>query len=98
MNIDWNKFEMVAIGTIGFTAFMVVVYSLGVRFLTNAQNQEAAAKKGDTVVTGGGIVGKVSRVIDDNYIEVEIVANTKIRIVKSTLTDVLDATGTAAND
>lgn len=58
----------------------------------------AAAKKGDTVVTGGGIVGKVSRVIDDNYIEVEIAANTKIRVVKSTLTDVLDATGTAAND
>ena len=47
MNIDWNKFEQVAIGAIGFTTFLVVVYSFGVRLLTNAQNLEPAAKKGD---------------------------------------------------
>lgn len=47
MNIDWNKFEQVAIGAIGFTTFLVVAYSFGVRLLTNAQNLTSAAKKGD---------------------------------------------------
>lgn len=60
MNIDWNKFEMVAIGTIGFTAFMVVVYSLGVRFLTNAQNQEAAAKKGNAKAARSELANRIA--------------------------------------
>ncbi|MEY4491879.1 MAG: hypothetical protein RL085_290 [Actinomycetota bacterium] len=60
MNIDWNKFEMVAIGTIGFTAFMVVVYSLGVRFLTNAQHQEAAAKKGNAKAARSELANRIA--------------------------------------
>ncbi|MEN9749413.1 MAG: hypothetical protein RL149_491 [Actinomycetota bacterium] len=47
MNIDWTKFEQVAIGAIGFTTFLVVAYSFGVRLLTNAQHMAPAAKKGD---------------------------------------------------
>lgn len=47
MNIDWSKFETVAIGTIGFSAFVVVLYSLGVRLLTNAQHLVTKATKGD---------------------------------------------------
>jgi preprotein translocase subunit YajC len=46
-----------------------------------------AVKKGDTVVTGGGTVGKVTKV-DDAEIEVEIAANVRIRVVKGTLADV----------
>jgi preprotein translocase subunit YajC len=46
-----------------------------------------AVKKGDTVVTGGGAVGKVTKV-DDTEVEVEIAANVRIRVVKGTLTDV----------
>jgi hypothetical protein len=60
MNIDWNKFEMVAIGAIGFTSFMVVVYSFGVRFLTNAQNQEAAAKKGDSKAARSELANRIA--------------------------------------
>lgn len=60
MNIDWNKFELVALGTIGFTAFMVVVYSLGVRLLTNAQAQTAAAKKGDAKAARSELLNRVS--------------------------------------
>jgi preprotein translocase subunit YajC len=47
----------------------------------------AAVKKGDTVVTAGGMVGKVTKV-DDTEIEIEIAANVRVRVVKSTLTDV----------
>lgn len=58
----------------------------------------AAAAKGDTVVTAGGIVGKVTRV-EDAHVEVEIAPNTRVRVVKATLASVTKA-GSAkpAND
>ena len=45
-------------------------------------------RRGDIVVTAGGIIGKVTKVKDDNEIEVEIAENTRIRVVKGTLADV----------
>ncbi|WP_336950561.1 preprotein translocase subunit YajC [Sphingobium aromaticivastans] len=57
-----------------------------------------AVKKGDQVVTGGGLVGKVVRV-DEFYVDVELAPNMKVKAVKSTLTDVIDpATAKPAND
>lgn len=50
----------------------------------------AAVKKGDTVVTAGGLVGRVTRV-DEAEVEVEIAANTRVRVVKGTLAEVRDA-------
>ncbi|WP_417457366.1 preprotein translocase subunit YajC [Kordiimonas sp.] len=44
--------------------------------------------RGDTVVTAGGLIGKVSKVKDDNEIEVELADGVRVRVVKSTLTDV----------
>ncbi|MET0240808.1 MAG: preprotein translocase subunit YajC [Sphingobium sp.] len=57
-----------------------------------------AVKKGDQVITGGGLVGKVVRV-DEVYVDVELGQGIKVKAVKSTLSDVL-APGTqpAAND
>lgn len=46
-----------------------------------------AAKKGDSVVTAGGIIGKVTKVEAD-IVEVEIAANVKVKVYKSTLTDI----------
>ncbi len=45
-------------------------------------------RRGDTVVTSGGIVGKVTKVRDDNEIEVEIADNTRVRVVKATVSEV----------
>lgn len=57
-----------------------------------------AVKKGDQVVTGGGLVGKVARV-DDIYVEVELAPGMKVKAVKSTLADVIDpVTAKPAND
>jgi preprotein translocase subunit YajC len=56
-----------------------------------------AAKRGDMVVTGGGIVGKVTKV-DDNEVEVEIATGIKVKVIKSTLADVLTGTTKPAND
>jgi preprotein translocase subunit YajC len=47
-----------------------------------------AVRRGDTVVTAGGIVGRVTRVKDDGEVLVEIADNVQVRIVKSTLSDV----------
>ena len=46
-----------------------------------------AVSRGDTVTTAGGLIGKVTRV-QDNEVEVEIAPNTKVRVVKQTLTGV----------
>jgi preprotein translocase subunit YajC len=45
-------------------------------------------RRGDTVVTAGGIVGRVAKVKDDDEIVVEIADNTQVRVLKSTLSDV----------
>jgi preprotein translocase subunit YajC len=46
-----------------------------------------AVKKGDAVVTAGGVIGKVTKV-EDNEVEVEIAPNVRIKVIKSTLSDV----------
>ena len=45
-------------------------------------------RRGDTVVTSGGIVGKVTKVRDEQEIEVEIADNTRVRVVKGTVAEV----------
>ncbi len=46
-------------------------------------------RRGDTVVTAGGVIGKVTRVKDDGVeIEIEIADNTRIRVVKGTVAEV----------
>ena len=57
----------------------------------------AAVKKGDQVVTAGGIVGRVTKV-EDAHVEVEIAANTRVRVVKATLTEIVNPTARPAND
>lgn len=57
-----------------------------------------AVKKGDQVVTGGGLIGRVTRV-DVNDVEVEIAQGVRVKVVKATLSDVVGATGAKpAND
>jgi preprotein translocase subunit YajC len=49
----------------------------------------AKIRRGDTVVTSGGFIGKVSRVTDNSdEVEVELADNLKVRVVRSTLMDV----------
>ena len=56
-----------------------------------------AVRRGDQVITQGGIVGKVSKVKDDGEVEVEIATGVKVRIIKSTITQVLSKTEPAAD-
>jgi preprotein translocase subunit YajC len=45
-------------------------------------------RRGDTVITSGGIVGKVTKVRDDGEVEVEIADNTRVRVIKDTISHV----------
>ena len=54
-------------------------------------------RRGDTVITSGGLLGKVTKV-DDEYVEVEIAQGVKVKVVKSMLGDVLSSTAKPAND
>ena len=47
-----------------------------------------SVKRGDTVVTTGGIVGTVVKVRDDGEVEVEIAKDTRVRIIKGAISDV----------
>lgn len=79
----------------------VVFYFLMIRpqqaRMKKLQASIEAVKKGDQVVTAGGIVGRVTKV-EDVYVEVEIAANTRVRVVKSTLTEVVNPLTKPAND
>jgi preprotein translocase subunit YajC len=56
-----------------------------------------ALRRGDQVVTSGGIVGKVSKVQEDGMVEVEIAEGVKVKVIKHTITTVLNKTEPAAS-
>jgi len=51
-----------------------------------------ALTRGDNVVTAGGIVGKVARIIDGDKAEIQISDNVTIQVIKSTISQVLSKT------
>lgn len=57
----------------------------------------SALKKGDQVITAGGLVGKITKV-DDIYAEVEVAQGVRVKAVKSTIGDNVPPAGSAAND
>jgi preprotein translocase subunit YajC len=54
------------------------------------QHQEMIGnlRRGDTVVTGGGFIGKVARVVDDSEVLVDLTEEVRVRVVRSTIIEV----------
>ena len=48
-----------------------------------------AIRRGDRVVTGGGMIGQVGKVINDSEVDVQIADGVKVRMIKGTITDVI---------
>ncbi|MEM8800075.1 MAG: preprotein translocase subunit YajC [Pseudomonadota bacterium] len=75
---------------------MVVFYFLLIRPQMKRAREHrelvAAIRRGDTVVTAGGMIGKVAKVVDDNEIDVDFGENVRIRVIKSTISDVRNRT------
>jgi preprotein translocase subunit YajC len=73
-------------------AIMGVFYFLMIRPQQRKlkEHQEMLSKvvKGDTVVTNGGLIGKVVRVVDDGELLIEVGENVKVRQARSALSDV----------
>ncbi|MBM1222381.1 preprotein translocase subunit YajC [Ponticoccus sp. SC2-23] len=60
--------------------------------LKEHQEMVKALRRGDQVVTQGGVIGKVTKVKDEGEIEVEIASGVIVRVVRSTITQVLSKT------
>jgi preprotein translocase subunit YajC len=56
------------------------------------QAMVAGLRRGDQVVTQGGLIGKVVKVKDDGELEVELAENVKVRVVQSTIATVVTRT------
>lgn len=74
----------------------VVFYFLLIRPQQKKMKQHKAMvealRRGDKVVTGGGLIGSVSKVINDNEIQVELAENVKVRVLRHTIQDVMSKT------
>ncbi len=100
-------------GAIGQILLLVAMFAVFYFLLIRPQQKRmkehrariAAIRRGDTVITAGGVIGKVIKVESGEEVVVEIAPNTQVRIVSATITDVRskgepvkDATGKPAND
>lgn len=78
----------------------VVFYFLLIRpqqkKLKQHRDMLAAIRRGDRIVTGGGIIGTVNKVIDDNEVLVEIAEGVRVRVHKPLISTVLAKTEAAA--
>lgn len=83
-----------------FILIFVIMYFLIIRPQRQAakkrQEMLGAIRRNDKIVTGGGVVGKVIKVLDDNEVEVEIAPDTKVRVMRSFIAEVI-VKGEAAN-
>lgn len=75
-----------------FVMIFVIMYFLILRpqqkRVKTHQEMVKNVRRGDTVVTSGGLVGKVTKVIDNDVVEVEIADGVRIRQMRQMLTDV----------
>ena len=75
-----------------FGPILVIMYFLLIRPQQKRAKQHAEmvknVRKGDTVITSGGLVGKVTKVVDDDQIEVELAEGVRVRQMRSMVTDV----------
>ena len=96
-----NSPSAILVGILPWLLIFLIFYMLMIRPQQKRMKEHAATiaavKKGDEVITGGGIRGRVTKVMDDD-VEVEIGANTRVRVVKATLSHVVTKTGKPAND
>ena len=83
----------------GITQFipLILIFIIFYFFLIRPQQKRVkdhktmveSLKRGDEVITSGGIIGTVERVMEDDRIEVLISDSTKVQIIRSTITSLL---------
>ncbi|RRH75819.1 preprotein translocase subunit YajC [Falsigemmobacter faecalis] len=88
------------------TSFLPLILIFGIMYFLLIRPQQKkmkehramveALRKGDSVLTQGGIIGKVTRVKEDGEVEVEIADGVKVRVLKATISQVLSRTEAAS--
>ena len=93
--------SQIIVGILPWLLIFLIFYMLMIRpqqkRVKEHQASLAAIQKGDEIVTGGGVRGKVTKVTDDEA-EVEIASNVRVRVIKSTISVVLKPGTKPAND
>jgi preprotein translocase subunit YajC len=88
--------SLLSSGIVPMVLVLVVFYFLMIRpqqqKAKDHRNMLAALRRGDRVVTGGGIVGTVAKVVSDDEVLVDISDNVRVRVLRSTITSVLAKT------
>ena len=88
----------------GFAQFipLILIFVIFYFFLIRPQQKRAkdhkamvaALKRGDEVVTSGGIVGKVERILGEDKLDLLISENVTVQVVQSTIQNILNKPGT----
>ncbi len=80
----------------------VVFYFLLIRPQQKKMKQHkemlASIRRGDRIVTGGGIIGTVAKVVDDNEVAVDVAENVRVRVRRELISTVLAKTEPANQD
>lgn len=75
-----------------FGLILIIMYFLILRPQQNKvkehQKMIAGVRRGDTVVTSGGLIGKVTKATDETELEVEIAANVRVRVARGMIAEV----------
>lgn len=85
-----------------FAQFIPLILIFGIMYLLLIRPQQkkvkehqamvAALRRGDMVVTQGGMIGKVTKVKDDGELELEIAEGVKVRVIQTTIATVISKT------
>ncbi len=83
---------------------LILIFAIMYFLLIRPQQKKAkdhqamvmAVRRGDQVVTQGGLIGKVAKIKEENEVEVEVAEGVKVRVVRSTIAQVLSKTEPAA--
>jgi preprotein translocase subunit YajC len=82
------------IGLLPIVAIFVVFYFLLIRPQQRKQKQHramiSAIRRGDSVLTGGGIVGRVTKVLENGRVMVEVAEGIRVQVATATVTEVLN--------
>ncbi|MFD2235884.1 preprotein translocase subunit YajC [Aureimonas populi] len=94
--------ESILITILPFVAVFAIMYFLIIRpqrrQMKKREEMLKNVRRGDTVITGGGIVAKVTKVMENGEVEVQISEQVKVRVLQSMIADVrVKGEPTAAN-
>jgi preprotein translocase subunit YajC len=79
-------------GILPFVLIFVIMYFLIIRPQRTKQKQHqeliANVRRGDTVVTTGGLIGKVAKVVDEGELQIDLAEGVRVRVVRSMIAEV----------